>query len=89
MTNFLTCIAVLLLLVGCAKDPDVPPTRVVDQEVRRKVFMACLEKAPAGPQSTKYNDWDEVVEACGSEAYYIAIQSDDLLPAMRDEGVEQ
>lgn len=36
--------------------------------------MECLRTAPAGPQSTKYNDWDEVVEACGSEAYYIALQ---------------
>lgn len=42
------------LLVGCDRAE-------VDQQLRREIFMECLGKAPAGPVSTKYNDWAEVV----------------------------
>jgi hypothetical protein len=30
------------------------------------------EATPAGPQSTKYNDWDEVVPECRNGARYMA-----------------
>jgi len=62
-------------LCGCAppaKDAGIAADWP-DQNLRRQVFMECLEKAPAGPQATKYNDWDEVVEACGQQAYYISL----------------
>ena len=40
-----------------------------DQCLRAKLFEQCLNALPAGPQSTKYNDWDEVVNQCEIAAY--------------------
>jgi hypothetical protein len=64
-------IAVLVLagtmLSGC--EADVYPKYEASQVVRQRLFKECLQALPAGPSSTKYNDWDEVVEACGNEAY--------------------
>jgi len=36
----------------------------VDQCMRIELFNSCMKRLPAGPQSTKYNDWDEVVNQC-------------------------
>ncbi len=58
-------IACLVLLAGCE-----PPPNTTDQTVRRQIFMECLKNAPAGPNSTKYSDWDEVVDSCESAAFY-------------------
>jgi hypothetical protein len=55
----------MMLLVGCNREP-----RYVDQEKRRIIFKECLTALPAGPQQTKYNDWDDVVQACETTAYY-------------------
>lgn len=86
-------IASALLLVGCGPVPQEDrkeSVQIVDQEVRRSVFMECLDRAPAGPVSTRYNDWDEVVSECSSAAYHIAIQGPGILPAMRaDSPVEK
>lgn len=60
-------------LAGCSNGP----TQVVDQELRHKYFMECLGKVPRGPVQTKYNDWDDVVQACESAAYYQAIRMSD------------
>jgi hypothetical protein len=38
----------------------------VDKQDQRRIFFECLRSLPAGPQATKYNDWDEVVQACDS-----------------------
>jgi len=40
-----------------------------NQELRQVIFINCMESLPAGPKETVYNDWDEVVEACGEQAY--------------------
>lgn len=59
-TIFIIC---FLLMAGCEHyEPD--------NEVRHKYFIECLEKAPAGPVSTKYNDWSEVVSECAQASYY-------------------
>lgn len=41
-----------------------------DQCLRREIFQQCMKALPAGPQATKYNDWNEVVGECESVAYY-------------------
>lgn len=63
-----TTIAVILsvALAGC----DQPVTQRPDNQLRREIFMECLQKAPAGPQVVKYNDWSEVVDSCARAAYY-------------------
>lgn len=58
--------AALIFLAGCL--PPVPDWQP-DQAARAEHFAACLKAIPKGPESTVYNDWDEVVEACGHIAY--------------------
>ena len=53
------------------------PTMVVDQKLRHEYFIECMQKLPKGPAQTKYNDWDEVVEACSSSAYYLSLRMSD------------
>lgn len=62
-----------LLLIACGKD-DKPfiDERVPNQCLRREIFNECMKILPAGPLATKYNDWDEVVAECGSQAYYMS-----------------
>ena len=55
---------------GCDNVPD----HVADQCIRAQLFQQCLKTVPAGPEKTKYNDWDEVVSACGEQAYYQSIR---------------
>jgi len=59
--------ALAVLIAGC--DQMQP-----NQEVRERVFFQCLQALPKGPESPRYNDWDEVVHECGSQAYYIAMR---------------
>lgn len=70
MTKTLSICAALLLLAGCE-----PPQQTwhYDQTLRQHLFLMCLEKAPAGPQSTRYNDWSEVVDECGEQSRQLAI----------------
>lgn len=80
--GFFACSALLgaLLLAGCTKSDFVAPK--VDQCLRREIFEGCMKLLPAGPQSTQYNDWSEVVEECESAAYYQALRRPELiLPA--------
>jgi hypothetical protein len=55
----------LVVLTGCGKPAATPKP---DQKLRQELFFKCLASVPAGPVETKYNDWSEVVEACGEEA---------------------
>jgi len=45
---------------------------VLDQCKREELFFKCMQMVPKGPDSTKYNDWDEVVAECGQQVYYLA-----------------
>ena len=62
----LTLLIILIMLVSCAPTCETK----IDQTLRAKLFQECLKVVPAGPLATKYNDWDEVVDSCGSQAYY-------------------
>ena len=53
-----------LCLAGCSPEETKYPQWAVDQVMRQGLFKECLRLLPAGPQATKYNDWDEVVGAC-------------------------
>lgn len=56
-----------LLLASCE---DSPRDLITDQCLRVALFQQCIHNLPAGPSTTKYNDWDEVVKACDQVAYY-------------------
>jgi len=52
-------------------------TLVVDPVKREEVFLACLDKAGEARKGQSYTthddeDYDEVIEACASSAYYIS-----------------
>lgn len=72
--------AVLLLaLCGCSGRGDEnlseDPKRTSERGLlRHQYFVECMKLLPAGPQATKYNDWDEVVESCSQTAWYQANQ---------------
>lgn len=51
------------------KQIDKEETTSNDQCLRARLFEQCLKALPAGPQATKYNDWDEVVHQCELAAY--------------------
>lgn len=59
-----------LALSGCELTPSPYPKMEPDQALRRTIFQECLKSVPAGPVSTVMNDWAEVVNECGSQAYY-------------------
>lgn len=74
MIKYLAVAALLLPLYGCDDEPQGPPMPKpinhgfplykIDQVNRRQFFKECMASLPVGPQSTQYNDWDEVVESC-------------------------
>lgn len=69
-------VVILFVAIGCA---DREPSFCVgkaNQAIRREIFMNCLKAVPRGPTHTKYNDWDEVVDACENAAYYQSISTD-------------
>jgi hypothetical protein len=72
-TTRLLTLAILLALAGCDK-PAYVQDWGADQCQRRELFLACMKALPAGPQSTHYNDWDEVVKQCDSAAYYQSLR---------------
>ena len=63
----------VLLLAACSKD-DKPfiDERESNLCLQREIFNECMKILPAGPLSTKYNDWDEVISECSSSAYYLS-----------------
>ena len=68
-------ILLTMFLAACDHNTvGVPPDRVVvtNQCLQREIFKECLSTLPAGPVSTKYNDWDEVVAECRHSAYYMS-----------------
>lgn len=75
-------IAAVIALTGCTAKTNTDGTTTLttekiapedkssnDQCLRAKLFEQCLKALPAGPQATKYNDWDEVVAKCEVAAY--------------------
>jgi hypothetical protein len=68
--NYILIAIGLMMIAGC--DAFEAPVYHEDPKLRQEIFFKCMQSLPAGPQSTKYNDWDEVVSECGSQAYYLA-----------------
>lgn len=67
--NIVLSVITLTLLVGCGKLPS-EGVYTADQCMRGELFQNCLKALPAGPKTTMYNDWDEVVAQCENVAYY-------------------
>lgn len=75
--------AIALLVSGCDPGQDEDPW-MPDQCKREEVFNACLAHVPAGPQTTKYNPWDEVIKACTEASRSISIRpKSQIIPACR------
>lgn len=36
----------------------------IDKKIYKEEYYRCINNLPAGPESTVYNDWDEVMEEC-------------------------
>ena len=69
-TFALSILIALLSVAGCTPESDaVVQAR---KDLRIELFEKCMNLLPAGPQETKYNDWDEVVSACGTQSYYMS-----------------
>lgn len=64
----MVAVACFALLTGCSQ-PDYQP----DQAKREELFFHCMQALPRGPDKTVYNDWDEVITECGSQAYQMAM----------------
>ena len=67
---------VLLLLAGCEWGTQ---SFAPDQCIRNQIFERCLTTVPKGPDHTRYNDWSEVIEECGSQAYYQSLRDKDTI----------
>lgn len=65
----LVMVAVPALLAGCGVGKSL-----IDQCMRREIFQQCMAALPAGPKSTMYNDWDEVVDQCDSTARFQSLR---------------
>ena len=76
LTAKLAALALVAALVGCdtRKQEVAQRTEAYDQCVRAELFQACLATVPAGPQAAKYNDWDEVVSECGTQARTMSVR---------------
>jgi hypothetical protein len=62
----LTLLISLILITSCEKKDRT----MLDMCLQREIFKECMESLPAGPTSTHYNDWDEVVKECGTIAHH-------------------
>jgi len=66
-TFALSILIALLTVSGCTPvSDDVIQAR---KDLKIELFEKCMRLLPDGPQTTKYNDWAEVVEECGRQAY--------------------
>ena len=61
-------IAAAISLTACQQAPE----NRVDGSLRIALAQRCIDTLPVGPSSVKYNDWDEVVMQCDTNAYYQA-----------------
>lgn len=61
---------ICVLLAACSKEA----MQVSDQCMRVELFRQCMAALPAGPVSTHYSDWDEVVDSCESAAFYQSLR---------------
>ncbi len=86
--NKLLIVMAVMALTACGKhssdttayasDPD--DVIVVNACLQRELFNECMKALPAGPQATKYNDWDEVVSQCRQGARYMSKRARRFVP---------
>lgn len=70
----------ILTLTACEPTPKYG----IDQAKYAELFDSCMRLLPAGQQSTKHNDWDEVVKWCNYVALdqsLICVQNCPRIPA--------
>lgn len=63
-------IFILVSLVSCAPERYCYPK--IDKEKEQAYFFLCLKSLSAGPTTTKYNDWEGVIDSCGRQANNLA-----------------
>lgn len=68
--KYILVMVMALLVSGC----DSLEPLSANQALRSLLFKDCLNNLPAGPQSTHYNDWSEVVSECENSAYYRSLR---------------
>ena len=61
-----------LVMIGCNSSDR--PVFDDDLKLEREIFMECLASVPKGPESTKYNDWDEVIMQCANVADTLSVK---------------
>ena len=71
----------LILFAALLAVPGCEQPNAVDQCRREELFQACMHALPAGPASTKYNDWSEVVSECDDHARYTSVRARANVPA--------
>lgn len=70
--KYVLLLIISTILTACVPQPGTDGSSmkyVTDQKLRAERFDACMKALPAGPVSTQYNDWSEVVDSCESAAY--------------------
>jgi hypothetical protein len=67
MNKILPLIIAVIVLSGCCGEK-------INRERRIEIFRDCLDRIPEGPQTTKYNDWAEVIKTCEDVAFYQSIE---------------
>lgn len=72
-------IVLVLLLAACERTEIVREPIVSDQCLRRELFNECMKSLPAGPISTQYNDWDDVVSECRSYAWSVSTRLESMI----------
>ncbi len=76
MSKIALMLCSVTLLAACEPSPE---HSTPDQCLRAQLFQQCLKALPAGPQSTKYNDWNEVILACDSASFYQSYRARKLI----------
>ena len=73
MKNGIAAIGLLVALSACTPEREQRAywEHPSDAEVTAAAFQTCLTSAN-GPQATRYNDWDEAIQACESYAEGLA-----------------
>jgi hypothetical protein len=64
MKKITILVFVIILLSGCVRYSKY----IVDRDEQKQNFLQCLAAIPKGPESTHYNDWDEVINSCNNIA---------------------
>jgi len=70
-TQLTLLLASVAMLAACTETSTITEP---DQCIRAEQFQQCLASVPAGPTSTQYNDWSEVVSECRNTAYYQSLR---------------